>query len=248
MVLANDRQRRAGRNADARNAQLSSLSQPAAPGEPRVGTDRRGGRAAGIMWSRVRGWGGAAGGSCGVAVRVLAGREVVGVARQQRSPCRYRRLPTTLPRRWWWWGGGFAVTGPCPRQGCCLWRDRCARLPGESRSGSPQVGPGPPRPMPRGQVDSVGLRVAGLVFQRLSAVTLCLDRADEVRGARPVFSVPPSAALVPGAAGVKPARAGSRAGPSPCVLWGQCATDTGGQKSWESEARKRRVVWFEFLP
>ncbi|XP_061209153.1 small ribosomal subunit protein mS31 [Neopsephotus bourkii] len=87
MVLAEHRQRRAGRNAGVRNARLSSFFQPAAPGRARVGTDRRGGSGAGTMWSRVRGWGGAAGGSCGLAVRLLAGREVVGVARQQRSPC-----------------------------------------------------------------------------------------------------------------------------------------------------------------
>ncbi|XP_065534408.1 small ribosomal subunit protein mS31 [Lathamus discolor] len=66
------------------SAQLRSVSQP---GGARRGTDRRGGRAAGTMWSRVGGWGGAAGGSCGLAVWLLAGREVVGVARQQRSPC-----------------------------------------------------------------------------------------------------------------------------------------------------------------
>ncbi|XP_030903581.1 small ribosomal subunit protein mS31 isoform X1 [Melopsittacus undulatus] len=40
------------------------------------------------MWSRVRGWGGAAGGSCRLAMRLLAGRDVVRVARPQRSPCR----------------------------------------------------------------------------------------------------------------------------------------------------------------
>uniref|UniRef100_A0A8B9F636 Small ribosomal subunit protein mS31 n=1 Tax=Amazona collaria TaxID=241587 RepID=A0A8B9F636_9PSIT len=39
------------------------------------------------MWSRVRGWSGAAGGSCRLAVRLLARREVAGVARQQWSPC-----------------------------------------------------------------------------------------------------------------------------------------------------------------
>ncbi|KAM7128504.1 small ribosomal subunit protein mS31 isoform 1-T1 [Ciconia maguari] len=49
------------------------------------------------MWSRVRGWGGAAGGSCRLAARLLAGpangREAAGVARLEGRPHRYRRLP-----------------------------------------------------------------------------------------------------------------------------------------------------------
>ncbi|XP_065514370.1 small ribosomal subunit protein mS31 [Caloenas nicobarica] len=44
------------------------------------------------MWSRVRGWGGAAGGSCRLAARLLAGpasgREAAGVARQEGRPRR----------------------------------------------------------------------------------------------------------------------------------------------------------------